>query len=234
MKRTLSPIWLSVNTIAAAAASAPPEETPTSAGSASGLRNSPCMIAPEAASSAPTIAAAAMRGIRIDHSTSWSRASVGAASPHSPSAAGSRASGMPAAPMVSAISAAPTSAISRQTRRGKREAERVSAARLRTRRAVGQGGHSRQLAVSGRGRELFGLRRQRRIELDREIAGGGRRARPEAEQIEAFHRDEGLVGGDRRQREGGMDVHRFRVHRILAALRSRAPRRVSPRRSTHR
>ncbi len=67
MKRRLSPSWLSVNTIAAAAANAPPEETPTSAGSARGLRNRPCMIAPDAASSPPTIAAAAIRGIRIDH-----------------------------------------------------------------------------------------------------------------------------------------------------------------------
>ena len=118
MKRKLWPIWLSVNTIAAAAASAPPEETPTNAGSASGLRNSPCMMAPDAASRAPTIAAAAIRGIRIDHSTSWSRASIGpaAASAHRPSAAGSRASGMPAAPIVSATSAAPASATSRQMR----------------------------------------------------------------------------------------------------------------------
>ncbi len=41
----------------AAAASAPPLETPTSAGSARGLRNSPCMIAPAAASRPPIIAA---------------------------------------------------------------------------------------------------------------------------------------------------------------------------------
>ena len=59
------------------AANAPPEETPTSAGSASGLRNRPCMMAPDVASSAPTMAAAAMRGMRIDHSTSWSRAVSG-------------------------------------------------------------------------------------------------------------------------------------------------------------
>ena len=70
MKRRLSPNRLSVNTIAAAAANAPPEDTPTSAGSASGLRNRPCMIAPEAASRPPIIAAAAIRGMRIDHSTS--------------------------------------------------------------------------------------------------------------------------------------------------------------------
>src|SRR5262245_1655849 len=76
-KRTLSPNLLSVKTIAAAAANAPPEETPTSAGSARGLRNRPCMIAPDVASRPPTIAAAAMRGMRIDHSTSWSRAVMG-------------------------------------------------------------------------------------------------------------------------------------------------------------
>ena len=73
MKRRLSPNLLSVNTIAAAAKKAPPEDTPTSAGSASGLRNRPCMIAPDTASRAPTMAAAAIRGIRIDHNTSWSR-----------------------------------------------------------------------------------------------------------------------------------------------------------------
>ena len=70
-------MWLSVKTIAAAARKrAPPEETPTSAGSARGFRNSPCMMAPDAASNAPTMAATAIREIRIDHSTSWSRASL--------------------------------------------------------------------------------------------------------------------------------------------------------------
>ena len=115
MKRTCSPNRLSVKTIAAAAANAPPEETPTSAGSARGFRNSPCMMAPDAASRPPTIAAAAIRGIRIDHSTSWSRAREESGEPslHSPSAAGSRASGIPAAPTVSAISAAQASTISR-------------------------------------------------------------------------------------------------------------------------
>ncbi len=53
-----------------AAASAPPLETPTSAGSARGFRNSPCMIVPDTASSAPIIAAIAIRGMRIDQSTS--------------------------------------------------------------------------------------------------------------------------------------------------------------------
>ena len=72
---SLSPI-----TMVAAAASAPPLDTPTSAGSASGLRNRPCMMAPAAASSAPIMVASAMRGSRIDHSTSWSRA-ISAGSP---------------------------------------------------------------------------------------------------------------------------------------------------------
>ena len=61
-------------TMVVVAASAPPLETPTSAGSASGLRNSPCMMSPATARSAPTMLAIAMRGSRIDHSTSRSRA----------------------------------------------------------------------------------------------------------------------------------------------------------------
>ncbi|MGX1136882.1 hypothetical protein AB7M11_001118 [Bradyrhizobium ottawaense] len=108
-KRSVSPKRESVNTIALAAASAPPLETPTSAGSASGLRNSPCMIAPAAASRPPTIAAAAIRGTRIDHSTSWSRAVMAVLSPDRPSAAGRRERGMPAAPKLSATIAATAS-----------------------------------------------------------------------------------------------------------------------------
>jgi hypothetical protein len=53
-----------------AAPSAPPLDTPTSAGSASGLRNKPCMIVPLAASRAPMITATTIRGSRTDHSTS--------------------------------------------------------------------------------------------------------------------------------------------------------------------
>ena len=109
--------WLSVKTIAAAAANAPPLETPTSAGSASGLRNSPCMIAP-----APRAGRRPSRSARSGESGSTTaragrarRAGSAAPSATRPSAAGSRASGMPAAPTVSAISAAPTSANSRPT-----------------------------------------------------------------------------------------------------------------------
>ena len=40
--------------IAAAAPSAAPEETPNSPGSAMGLRNTPCISAPDTASAAPT------------------------------------------------------------------------------------------------------------------------------------------------------------------------------------
>ena len=64
----------SPTTIAVAAASPAPGEMPASAGSASGLRNRPCITVPPAASSAPIMMAIAMRGRRIDHSTSWSRA----------------------------------------------------------------------------------------------------------------------------------------------------------------
>ena len=97
--------------------------------------------------------------------------------------------------------------------------EAVSAAALRgLGLAVSHSGHCRQFAVSAAGANFSACRRQRRIKLYREIARGGGRARPEAEQIEAFHRDEGLVGGNRRHREGGMQVHGFGVQQILAAL----------------
>ena len=92
-------------TIVAAAASAPPLETPNSAGSARGLRNRPCMMVPLAARSPPIMTASTMRGSRIDHSTSWSRASVAASLSLTakPSAAGTRRTGIPAAPIVTAI-----------------------------------------------------------------------------------------------------------------------------------
>ncbi len=61
------------------------------------------MMVPAAASIAPTMQAIAMRGRRIDHSTSRSR-SISAGSPAvRPAAAISRCSGIPAAPMVAAI-----------------------------------------------------------------------------------------------------------------------------------
>ncbi len=65
------------------------------------------MIAPDSASSPPIMPATAMRGIRIVHSTSSSRASMegSAFAMLSPSAAARRGSGMPAAPTVVASSA---------------------------------------------------------------------------------------------------------------------------------
>ena len=152
MKRRLWPIWLSVNTIAAAAASAPPEDTPTSAGSASGLRNSPCMMAPEAASRAPTIAAAAMRGIRIDHSTSWSRASVGRRVAPQPER-GRQPRQRNAGRAHGQRDQRRADERDQQADKDKESGwpERVSAARLRTRRVVGEGGHSRQLAEAAAG-----------------------------------------------------------------------------------
>ena len=60
----------SPTTMAAADAKPAPGEMPASIGSASGLRNSPCMMVPPAASSAPTMMASTMRGSRIDQSTS--------------------------------------------------------------------------------------------------------------------------------------------------------------------
>ena len=154
MKRRLWPIWLSVNTIAAAAANAPPEDTPTSAGSASGLRNSPCMMAPDAASRAPTIAAAAMRGIRIDHSTSWSRASVGSARRLPTARARPAAAPAECRRRPPSVRPAPRRQARRAGRRGSGKPAGANAyplRRLRTFRAVGQGGHSRQFAVSAAG-----------------------------------------------------------------------------------
>ena len=102
----------SPTTMASAEAKPAPGEMPASIGSASGLRNRPCITVPPAASSAPIITASAMRGNRTDHSTSWSRAVSAASSPCTrPSAAGRRRSGMPAAPTVAAIAAAATSAM---------------------------------------------------------------------------------------------------------------------------
>ena len=51
--------------MASTAPSAPPAETPTMPGSAIGLRNSACMLAPISASPAPTSAATTMRGRRM-------------------------------------------------------------------------------------------------------------------------------------------------------------------------
>ncbi len=56
-------------TMAKAAPSAAAADTPSTPGSASGLRNSPCSTAPERPSAAPTIKAQAMRGARTCHST---------------------------------------------------------------------------------------------------------------------------------------------------------------------
>ena len=201
-----APIRLSPNTIAAAAASAPPAETPTSAGSASGLRNRPCMMAPRCREQGADHGGHgdARQPDRPQHQLVARERRIAGVAP-SPSAAGSRASGMPAAPIVSAISAAPASAISRQS-----EGQRRRAGATRARCGAWHVPRCRrgpsQPAICGerRRREFLGLRRQRRIELDREIARGGRGARPEAEQIEAFHRDEGLVGRGRRQRERRM------------------------------
>ena len=64
---------VSPSTIVTAAARAAPAETPTRPGSASGLRNRPCMSAPETASAAPTSPPSSRRGSRIWNRTSASR-----------------------------------------------------------------------------------------------------------------------------------------------------------------
>ena len=67
------------------------------------------MMAPASASSAPTVMATAMRGSRIEKSTSWSRASKAGSSPEPTRAANSRPSGMPAAPTMADMIATDTS-----------------------------------------------------------------------------------------------------------------------------
>ena len=57
------------NTIARLAPSEAPLVTPMMDGSASGLRNRPCMTAPDKASTAPTTKVSAVRGARSSHST---------------------------------------------------------------------------------------------------------------------------------------------------------------------
>lgn len=60
------------NTMAVIAPSPAPALTPTSPGSARGLRNKPCMSAPETASDAPTHMPRIIRGMRISQSTTRS------------------------------------------------------------------------------------------------------------------------------------------------------------------
>ena len=57
------------NTMASAANMAAPVVTPSRPGSARGLRNRPCVRAPDSPSAAPTSAANRARGRRISHST---------------------------------------------------------------------------------------------------------------------------------------------------------------------
>ena len=62
------------STIHSAAASAAPDETPTMPGSASGLRNRPCITAPATAVAAPTRIASTVRGSRTSRTMTASRA----------------------------------------------------------------------------------------------------------------------------------------------------------------
>lgn len=57
------------STMQATAPTAPPEETPITAGSASGLPNTPCISAPAQPSEPPTSRASTTRGSRTFHST---------------------------------------------------------------------------------------------------------------------------------------------------------------------
>ena len=52
----------------AEAPTAAPDEMPMTPGSASGLRNTPCMTTPAVASAAPTSTAMSSRGTRMSHS----------------------------------------------------------------------------------------------------------------------------------------------------------------------
>ncbi|CAB4691012.1 unannotated protein [freshwater metagenome] len=66
-------------TITEAAATAAPDDTPTTPGSASGLPKTPCISAPPVASAAPAIAAITTRGKRTFHSvvSPWGWAGTG-------------------------------------------------------------------------------------------------------------------------------------------------------------
>ncbi len=208
------------------AASAPPLETPTSAGSASGLRNRPCMMAPATASSAPTMLASAMRGSRIDHSTSRSRA-IRSGSPAPDPSRGQQAmqrdaggpdgggrdgdddercqqradhdhrgAAHPAHPLAGSLTAG------------------VSA-------AVIPGRPARRRSRSPRETRLLSATDRAPTRVARRQRG----ARTEAKEIEPVHGDEGISLGRRRQREGRMREHRAGVERIghRAASRARPP-----------
>lgn len=69
-------------TIMRLAPTAAPDKTPIIPGSASGLPNTPCMIAPATASAAPTSTARITRGNRTSHRAASAFACVGA-TPHS-------------------------------------------------------------------------------------------------------------------------------------------------------
>jgi hypothetical protein len=97
---------LSPATIAAAAARPAPADTPTRPGSASGLRNRPCITAPAPANSAPTIDAIAMRGNLIVMRMIWSRSTVSGSPPPANSAAAIRPSDISAGPIEAPIAAA--------------------------------------------------------------------------------------------------------------------------------
>ena len=170
------------------------------AGSASGLRNNPCMMAPAAASMPPTMAAKTMRGSRIDHSTSSSRA-------------------------VSALTGAPPQA-ERRRQPGDRNARRANGRGNHSRAGqrgeqANQGEGSGRAIARGRARarrlppapSLPAIGRQRGIReapaAVRAPGRGGRpgRARPrgtraEAEQIKTVHGNEGVVGRAGVDREG--------------------------------
>src|SRR5690606_26684250 len=79
LPRTLSP-----NTMTVAAPTAAPQDTPITAGSASGLPKTPCMTAPDAPSAAPTSTASATRGNRTSHSALSPCAAVGRGPTSSP------------------------------------------------------------------------------------------------------------------------------------------------------
>ena len=68
---TPSVILLRPRVIAITAPTAAPPETPTVAGSASGLRKTPCITTPATASEAPTTIARATRGSRTFQKTAW-------------------------------------------------------------------------------------------------------------------------------------------------------------------
>ena len=164
----------------ATAASAAPDDTPIRPGSASGLRNMPCIMAPETASAAPTnTPSSSARQADVEQHQLLAHAGgiVLARRAMAASTRGSEASVMPVGPMDSDRKAA-TSSGSAET------ATSTCALARRPPLADRRGDRAARPSFDG---ARCGRRRAAElgIELPHQLAGGVRRARAEAQQIQA-------------------------------------------------